>query len=215
MKNAATFSWHDAAVSRLKVLHGRGDTFTQIARALSVEFGAPISRNAAIGKISRLGLSGSAETVKIKREAFAARRAMARPLKAPPVAKGPPNPTGSNSIKRVHVAPVETAPTASAAEREREIDAIAANPKVMLDPAWSGCRWPLFRTADDGAILSCCNTKPFGQPYCEGHQRLNFQKARTPEQIAADAKIWARNIERSGANTKATRHFNTPLEVAP
>lgn len=46
----------EGIVDRLKVLHAAGATFGEIGRELSAEFNVRISRNAAIGKATRLGL---------------------------------------------------------------------------------------------------------------------------------------------------------------
>lgn len=217
MRSADSFSWSPEAVEALKTMHGNGKSFTEIAKALSVQFKTPISRSAAIGKAQRSGLCGTKEDARQKQLKRGAARRLElgiiqrapRPLRAPPVAKGAPNPIGANS-SRVYVLPKAL----SASEREAMLDAIATEPKTMLDPAWGGCRWPLHRTTDDGDALFCCNARQQKAVYCEGHTPFATQKARTPEQIAADAKTWAKNVERSGANLKATRHFNTPIAVA-
>jgi hypothetical protein len=210
MRNEDTFTWPEPAVDRLKAMYLAGQSAAQTAKAISAEFGASISRLAVSGKINRLGLSRTVTQANEAQKAHGARRAAARNLKAPPVPKGPPNPVGANASRTYEAPPVDGPLT----DRQKAVDAIAISPKVMLDPAWGGCRWPLYRTTSDGTPLSCCNDRPAGKQYCPGHHRLAFQATRPADAKANDAKTRAENVQRSGARLGATRHFNTPIAVA-
>jgi hypothetical protein len=169
----------DAAVARLKLLHGEGYSAGQMAQVLSREFEA-VSRNAVIGKASRLGLEFSPQRI---------------PVATPEETYG-------------------AARSVVLTDRQKAVDAIAKDPKVIADRAFGGCRWPLYRPADDGQHLICCNERKAKAVYCPGHARLAFQSTRSAEAKANDAATWATNIERSGAQPGATRHFNTSLAVA-
>lgn len=49
------FDWTDEAVERLKVLNHEAKSASEIAWTLNDEYGAELTRNAIIGKLSRLG----------------------------------------------------------------------------------------------------------------------------------------------------------------
>lgn len=213
--NRNSFQWRafPEAADLLASLHRQGKSFTEIAKALSAQFKTPVSRSAAIGKAQRLGLCGTKEDARqlqLKRgEARRLELGIAkRELKAPTVKKAGPNPIGANSSRTYAPLPVMTI-----SERQVYLDAIAADPKTISDPAFGGCRWPLYRAADDGQTIMCCNARET-VPYCAGHTRFAFQKHRTPDQIEADAEVWASNVVKSGARQGATRHFNLPIRSA-
>jgi GcrA cell cycle regulator len=50
------FEWNDTSIDRLKAMLGEGLSATEIASALSREFGAAVSRNSVIGKVARSNL---------------------------------------------------------------------------------------------------------------------------------------------------------------
>ncbi len=76
------FSWPDDAIATLRAKWTAGLSAGQIAGALSKEFGVSISRNAVIGKISRLGIGASASRIKATQTASK----IARPAKTEQVA---------------------------------------------------------------------------------------------------------------------------------
>lgn len=193
MNNAKDFKWTDEATDRMRAMHAAGVSYNEMAKILSEEVGKAISRLAVQGRAYRIGLM---------------RPLPKRPEKAPKTIK-----PAFSKVQAKAPSDAPARPAVSASERQKQIDAIATDPKVIGDPGFSGCRWPLHRTADDGQILHCCNPRS-ALPYCEDHARLAHQKLRSPEQIAADAKTWASNVVRAGVRQAATRHFNTPLVVA-
>lgn len=175
--------WPEEANQRMRELHAEGLSATESAKKLALEFGVTVSRNAVISKWYRGGLTkGSAAAPTLGA------------LKAPAVAKGPPNPVGANASRTYDEPPVAGALT----ERQKAVDAIAKAPKVMLDPAWGGCRWPLYRTTEAGEPLSCCNDRPNGKAYCAGHQRLAFIKTIPADQRAAEQALGSANRAAGG-----------------
>jgi len=213
MNNRESFKWSAESVEVLTRLNRQGQSFTEIAKAISAQFKAKVSRSAAIGKAQRIGLCGSKEDARqLQLRRGAERRTVLgitkREPRAPTVKKSAPNPTGANSTRTYKPLPVMTI-----SQRETYLDAIANEPKTISHPGFGGCRWPLYRAADDGQVLMCCNAREVA-PYCADHTRFAFQKLRSADQIAADAKTWAANVVRSGVNQKAKRRFNGPLEMA-
>lgn len=212
MKSARTFGWPPASIAILTDMHKAGNSFTEIAKVISAQAKEPVSRSAAIGKAHRLGLCGSKEDARLLQVKRGEARRLElgiekRPIKAPPVKSVAPNPIGANSSRTY--APL---PPMTITERQAYLDSIATAPKTITDPAYGGCRWPLYRSAPDGSSLACCNPRDVA-PYCAAHTRFAFQKHRTPDQIEADTEVWAKNIERSGVRQGATRHFNLPLAM--
>lgn len=177
---------NDKAVARLKELIGLGNSAVQIAKLLSTEFGR-VSRSGVLGKARRMGLTlGDAARAKEIRTIHVRRIVAASP---PPVVKAP--------AAIPSQAPTQ-AFTPSNPERAERIDAIATEPKTLLDPAFGGCRWPLYRTAEDGSHLFCCNARPVGRPYCDGHARFATTKT-LPAQMKAEEQSL------TNANQKANR----------
>lgn len=211
--NRNSFKWPAEAVETLKALHKKGHSFSEITKVICAQFKVSVSRSAIIGKAQRIGICGSAEQARqLQLKRNEARRTelgiTKRQIRAPAVKKSAPNPTGANSLRTLKPLPVMTI-----SERQVYLDAIATDPKTISDPAFGGCRWPLYRAADDGQTLMCCNAREVA-PYCAGHTRFAFQKHRTPDQIEADAEVWASNVVKSGARQGATRHFNLPIRSA-
>jgi hypothetical protein len=212
--NKGTFVWSPEALEMLRAAHTKGDSMQSIASSLSKAFRMPISKSAICGKVFRLKLQ--------RPDAFVPNtRGQGAKARKPPAEK-PARPKAAEhdaaSQRRLRdMARVEASKIAPAPEptlKARNSDALALEPKGIMALGHSCCRWPLNMTADDGSVLFCGNDRGSARPYCPGHAQRASIKTRSPEQAAADAKTWAANVKRAGVNTKATRHFNTPLEIA-
>jgi GcrA cell cycle regulator len=140
-----TSTWTEERVALLQSHFEAGLTCSEIARAIGV------SRNAVIGKISRLGLS---------RPKNAAGGAFARKEAKP---HGP----RAVTQRRILTA-LRTAPAAEVASEFR---------CSLLELGRDTCRWPVGDP--DGADISFCgNRRVDGLPYCAGHARIAYQPAR-------------------------------------
>ncbi len=154
-------SWNDERVEMLKKLWQEGLSASQIANRIG-----GVTRNAVIGKVHRLGLSGRAPTSRVAtarpRARIAAPRRPAKPrfTNAGPVALRPP-----------FVAEAE--PYVSTYE---ELDIPEAERKSLLDLVESSCRWPIGDPQHDDFHF-CNRSKVAGLPYCEFHARRAFQPA--------------------------------------
>lgn len=160
-------SWNDERVELLKKLWNEGLSASQIAG----ELGA-VTRNAVIGKVHRLGLSGRAKT---------ATPAQQRPRKqAAPVAARPAARTMSAPQVRGNVALaaqpmmeayVETMPQI----REDVVVAMSRRVKIM-ELREAMCKWPMGDPMQEDFVYcgADCN---FGTPYCTHHSTIAYQPA--------------------------------------
>ncbi|WP_018389077.1 GcrA family cell cycle regulator [Ancylobacter sp. FA202] len=154
-------NWTDERVELLKKLWSEGLSASQIAAELG-----GVTRNAVIGKVHRLGLSGRAK---------AAASPAPRPRK--------PRPTATTQVMRPMVqgntalAPV----VETVAQPEPEV---AADPVAKVIPMGGGCtildlteftcRWPVGDPGK-GDFHYCGSRSKTGLPYCAYHARIAYQ----------------------------------------
>ena len=147
--------WTDERVESLKKLWLDGLSASQIAKQLG-----GVTRNAVIGKVHRLGLSGRAAPSQPARPAFKAPR--------------PPRP--------VSAAP---APRRIEAQAASPVQATAPNPVpvVYIEEPGSAtvltlgahmCKWPIGDPSTDGFTFCGRRTGADG-PYCIEHARVAYQ----------------------------------------
>jgi GcrA cell cycle regulator len=172
-----TVNWTDERVETLKKLWGEGLSASQIARQLG-----GVTRNAVIGKVHRLKLSGRSKTMV----------SPARAKKAgAPEEQVQRNRTAAASTQQVRTRPVVIGNTAlkpemlvdSVAVREMQV-APEANVLVMpvarklslVQLSEKTCRWPV---GDPMAaeFHFCGHEVREASPYCAYHSRLAFQPA--------------------------------------
>ena len=153
-------SWNDERVDLLKKLWCEGLSASQIAGRIG-----GVTRNAVIGKVHRLGLSGRATTSRTSpsrprnRITTAARRAPKPRLQA----------IGNVALRALYQPDAEPyIPTFD------ELDIPLAERKSMQDLTEKCCRWPIGdpQLAD---FHFCNRDKMNGLPYCEFHARRAFQ----------------------------------------
>lgn len=153
-------SWTDERVEFLKKLWSDGLSASQIAGELG-----GITRNAVIGKVHRLGLSGRAQSA----SAGAPRQRKARsPAQMLRIAR---NATRGNTAL-AHAYEIE-------AEAEPEvIDNIIplTQRRTILELTESTCRWPVGDPGS-GDFFFCGGNAVCGLPYCPHHARLAYQPA--------------------------------------
>jgi GcrA cell cycle regulator len=152
-------NWTDERVEMLKKLWSDGLSASQIAAELG-----GITRNAVIGKVHRLGLSGRAKSPS---------SAAPRPRKA--------RPAHMLRIQR----PAIRGNTALAQQFEYEVEAepeVVENiiplgqRKTLLELSEETCRWPI---GDPGAqdFFFCGGQSVPSGPYCSYHSRVAYQPA--------------------------------------
>jgi GcrA cell cycle regulator len=135
--------WTDERVELLKKLWQDGLSASQIAKQLG-----GVTRNAVIGKVHRLGLSGRATPSKPARTTFKAPRP-ARPVTAAPSA---PRRISSEPVS-LHAPPTPV----------RYVDEAPGTATVLTLGAHM-CKWPIGRTEDPD--FSFCGAHAPDGPYC-------------------------------------------------
>ncbi|MFN0217289.1 MAG: GcrA family cell cycle regulator [Hyphomicrobium sp.] len=154
-------SWTDDRVELLKKLWSEGLSASQIAGRLG-----SVTRNAVIGKVHRLGLSGRATTSRMKSHRPRLRMAhQKRPVK-PRFAQ-----SGNPAVRALYAMDAEAyVPPAE------ELVIPLAERKSIQTLTECSCRWPIGdpQMAD---FHFCGKTKVVGLPYCEVHARRAFQPA--------------------------------------
>ena len=166
-------AWTEDRVNVLKKLWAEGHSASQIAKELG-----GVTRNAVIGKVHRLGLSGRATP--------------SRPVKRPPrLARPKPRlqPDGTVTAPKPQQAPAaETALRSS--ERAAMLAALPPQPlsdgeaATILTIRDSMCKWPIGDPADPN--FAFCGRKATCGPYCAEHAKVAFQPARKRERKKAD-----------------------------
>ena len=148
----------------LKKLWAEGHSASQIAKQLG-----GVTRNAVIGKVHRLGLSGRATP--------------SRPVKRPPrLARPKPRlmpdgtvtmPTPAVTAPAVQARPAERTAMMAPLPPLRQADGGAATILTLRD---SMCKWPIGDPADPK--FAFCGRKSDCGPYCSEHAKVAFQPAR-------------------------------------
>jgi GcrA cell cycle regulator len=152
-------SWNDERVEALKKLWSEGLSASQIASRIG-----GVTRNAVIGKVHRLGLSGRAPasrtTTARPRPRIAAPRRPAKPRFGP---------VPSVTLRQPYQ--LEAEPYVST---YKEVEIPVAERKTLRDLVEASCRWPIG-DPQHAEFHFCNRSKVAGLPYCEFHARRAFQ----------------------------------------
>jgi GcrA cell cycle regulator len=160
--------WTDERVEALKKLWLDGLSASQIAKQL----GSGLTRNAVIGKVHRLGLSGRAAASTPQRAAFKTAR--------PP----PPAPPATPAPRRV-----EPAIEPQAVVVVHAIEETGSATVLTLDARM--CKWPIGDPSRDG--FSFCGRANSDGPYCSHHASMAYQ----PQQRKAAKRTEPSDLTRS------------------
>ena len=152
--------WTDERVELLKKLWQDGLSASQIAKQLG-----GVTRNAVIGKVHRLGLSGRATPSKPQRTVFKAPRP-ARPVSAAPSAPR----RVAESVSAPQMAPV------------RLVDE-APGTATVLTLGVHMCKWPIGDPALDN--FTFCGDRAEDGPYCYKHNQVAYQPAQAKKKSGA------------------------------
>jgi GcrA cell cycle regulator len=161
-RESKVMSWTDERVETLKKLWQEGHSASQIAKALG-----GVTRNAVIGKVHRLGLSGRA-----------APSQPSRPLYKP---ARPPRPAASTHHASGHASshtPVvrRTEPLMARPVISQPIVPYVEEPgtATVLTLGAKMCKWPIGDPSSD-AFSFCGRRADDGTPYCVEHARVAYQ----------------------------------------
>ena len=165
-------SWTDERVELLKKLWTEGLSASQIAGRL----GNGVTRNAVIGKVHRLNLSGRVQQQRAAQPRQP--RKQREPSLAPRAGGGgmPSMPTaGTTALKPMMRAETHIRPAAIPEPQPLRLVDLPKDGRVtILHLSDKTCKWPI---GDPGSEEFCfCGHGPReGSPYCEYHARLAYQ----------------------------------------
>lgn len=182
-------SWTDERVEMLKKLWAEGLSASQIAAKLG-----GVSRNAVIGKVHRLKLSGRAKTPKSNAPRIRrAPTASTAPARASSSGGTSERTSGGSSVGSYNM-PQRTPPSvthsigATALKQEHEIvayqrphqdaeDVVAPMPLKLklIQLNENTCKWP-YGDPLQGEFYFCGHGNQEGAPYCQYHSKLAFQQ---------------------------------------
>lgn len=181
-----TAHWTDERTERLKALWKDGLTGEQIASQLG-----GVSREAVLGKVHRLNLSGRAKpgnSLRTRQRQANADRSIANKIKAGTLRKPRGNQNGGLAFKiAAGTLGKKTALPKVAAPAQRPIEDLPpplSRDVSLLDLKAADCRWPL----GDGPFVFCGQHAYDGSPYCEYHHRLAYVPV-TARQHRQDARL--------------------------
>jgi GcrA cell cycle regulator len=162
--------WTDERVETLKKLWLDGLSASQIAKQLG-----GVTRNAVIGKVHRLGLSGRATPSQPQRPAFKAPRAPRPAIAASPAPRRAIEPSSM---------PAQL-PAPSLAPEE-------PGTATVLTLGAHMCKWPIGDPASD-SFTFCGRRSDREGPYCAEHARVAYQ----PQQKKPGGRSGASELARS------------------
>lgn len=154
--------WTDERVELLKKLWQEGLSASMIATQLG-----GVTRNAVIGKVHRLGLSGRTKTITTS----------SRVAQQKPRQQSAPRPTvqpltfGATALKPRPV----PAPRPVAAPEPIPFPAPAGDRISILQLTERTCRWPIGDPATSEFGFCGASKEPGGAPYCPYHCRIAYQ----------------------------------------
>jgi GcrA cell cycle regulator len=163
--NDAGGTWTDERVELLKKLWAEGSSASQIAAQIG-----GVSRNAVIGKVHRLGLSGrgKAKTPAPQRP----RKPAGRTPSAPAPLPQPPRP-----VAQVHTLPQPLPAPAEAIEQDTPAEDVVvplSERVTIMELREYMCRWPMGDPTKP-EFRFCGGRSLTGLPYCSHHAQIAYQ----------------------------------------
>ena len=181
-------TWTSERVETLKKLWNEGLSASQIAAELG-----GVTRNAVIGKIHRLGLSGRIKPRPSSRPAT-------QKITTPPAALGCASDGGQpkHASARKAQKPVRQCHGHRGGAREKRVPlerkaeeavdssnaVVATNPVTIIEARHDQCRYPLDRRNANGEMLLCGGKCAPDSSWCPGHERIVHGRG-TPSEKSA------------------------------
>ena len=183
-------SWTDERVERLSRLWLEGLSASQIA----ADLGEGVSRNAVIGKVHRLGLSGrstvpAGDSAALVEEAQPVSALDAAPLtlSMDPGLVDDEDEAAADLPIEIEIAPVPVA-IDLAVLRSRDAALPPTGRVTILELGATMCRWPLGDpTSAEFRFCGCRATN--GLPYCPDHARVAFQPVNDRRRVERMVRI--------------------------
>lgn len=162
-------SWTDDRVELLKKLWSEGHSASQIAGELG-----GVTRNAVIGKVHRLGLSGRAKSAAPSTKPRRPKSTASSPSPAASANKPTPTPqTHGSAALKIDTAPAPVVQPAPAAEPVAELAPISKRASILTLTERT-CKWPIGDPATDDFYF-CGRFSDAGVPYCAYHCKIAYQ----------------------------------------
>jgi GcrA cell cycle regulator len=159
----AAITWTDERIEQLRRLWSDGLSASQIA----AEIGGGVTRNAVIGKVHRLGLSG-------RGKAKAASPQRARKATRTPSAPAPIAPPARNNVVLAPVSSTLTAESEPEIRVEEEVVVPMSERVTIMELREFMCRWPMGDPTKP-EFRFCGARSVTGLPYCSHHARIAYQ----------------------------------------
>ncbi len=184
-------SWTEERVGHLSRLWLEGRSASQIA----AELGGGVSRNAVIGKVHRLGLSGRTVIQPAEQAAVVTThppQARAEPLVPAQELQAhvAPAPVSTEAKPRLEVAPAAVPITFDMPVLRSTKDVVIplSDRVTILELSAAMCRWPLGDPTS--AEFRFCGCRATGStPYCSEHARVAFQPVGDRRRVERMARI--------------------------
>ena len=179
-------SWTDERVELLRQLWLDGRSASQIA----AELANGITRNAVIGKVHRLGLSGRAKAP----TQSSPRQRPARPMAPRSTASRTSIPVMRGGAALAYATDMQ--PIAFPKPVAEDVVIPMSERVTIMELREDMCRWPL---GDPSAaeFRYCGGKSPIGTPYCNAHSRMAYQPL-NDRRRERDRERRALQIQRSG-----------------
>lgn len=157
--------WTDERVDLLKRLWTEGLSASQIATKLG-----EVTRNAVIGKVHRLGLSGRGTPSRAAQHT----RARAKTLTPTPSAKVTQFPTAGATALQAQPQTIAALAPAPKPKPMLHVATTARDKINILQLSDKTCRWPVGEPGTDSFHFCGCAPKS-GLPYCDRHAQVAYQ----------------------------------------
>ncbi|WP_153771011.1 GcrA family cell cycle regulator [Labrenzia sp. CE80] len=160
-------SWTNERVELLKKLWTEGHSASQIAGELG-----GVTRNAVIGKVHRLGLSGRAKTPAPATKPRRNRTTTASTSSSGRSNAPQPQTQGATALK-METAPAPVAQIKPEAEPIAELVPISERASILTLTERT-CKWPIGDPSSDDFYF-CGRSSDAGVPYCAHHCKIAYQ----------------------------------------
>ena len=174
-------SWTDERVETLKKLWQEGHSASQIAKQLG-----GVTRNAVIGKVHRLGLSGRAAPSQPTRPLYKPARPPRPAASATSHAERPAAQAPVRRSEPVLARPVISQPIAPYVEEPGTATVLTLGAKM--------CKWPIGDPSSE-SFSFCGRRSDDGTPYCVEHGRVAYQPSQKAKKRDSGADL-SRNLRR-------------------
>ena len=172
-------SWTEERVERLSRLWLEGRSASQIAG----ELGEGVTRNAVIGKVHRLGLSGRDPAPVDAPQLRAKATSPVEPIALAPVLE--------DAVSEIDVVPLAPQPISIGLEVLRAASEVViplSDRVTILELGATMCRWPLGDPTTSEFRFCGCRAHS-SLPYCAEHARVAFQPVADRRRVERMARI--------------------------